>query len=251
MGHILNTALKAQAPISSCVGCRVAELCLPFGLDSEGTRRLESLMLPRRRVKKGTTLFCQGAPLEALYAVRTGFFKTTMTTEEGRDYISGFYMQGELLGLDAVTSKCHFGNAIALEDSEVCGINFFRMEQLSLEFPALQKNLMKFMSQEIVNCRSTLFMMGSMSSDERLGAFLLNLSYRYELRGHSPYLFILRMRREEIASHLGLRMETICRSVSRLRELSLVDISGRDVEILNLPKLKNHVARCSRSSEQY
>lgn len=251
MRNILGTALKVQAPISSCAGCRVAELCLPFGLDSDGTRRLESLMLRRTPVKKGTTLFCQGAPLKDLYAIRTGFFKTTMTAEEGRDYISGFYMQGQILGLDAVTSKCHFCNAIALEDSEVCGINFSRVEQLSHEFPALQHNLNKFMSQEIVNSHSILFMMGSMSSDERLGAFLLNLSCRYELLGYSPYSFILRMRREEIASHLGLRIETICRSVSRLRDLSLVEVSGRDVEILNLPKLKHHVAGRSRSRGQY
>lgn len=251
MGSIVGTALKVQAPTSTCAGCRVAELCLPFGLDSEGTRRLESLMLPRTYVKKGNTLFCQGAPLEALYAIRSGFFKTTMTTEEGREYISGFNMKGEMLGLDGVTAKGHFCNAIALEDSEVCGISFSRLEQLSKEFPPLQHNLNKLMGQEIVTCRSVMFMMGSMSSDERLGAFLLNLSSRYGLRGYSPYLFVLRMRREEIASHLGLRMETICRSVTRLRELSLVNISGRDVEILNLPKLKHHVAGCGRPRGQY
>lgn len=246
MRNIPGTASEVQAPISTCSGCRVSELCLPFGLDSEGTRRLESLMLPRTRVKKGTTLFCQGASLETLYAVRAGFFKTTMTTQVGRDYISGFHMQGEMLGLDAVTAERHFCNAIALEDSVVCGINFSQLEQLSQEFPALQRNMNKLMSQEVVNSRSILFMMGSMSSDERLGAFLLNLSYRYGIRGYSPYFFALRMRREEIASHLGLRKETICRSVSRLRELSLIHVSGRDVEILNLPKLKHHVAGCNR-----
>ena len=248
MRNILGIALEVQAHVSTCSGCIVSELCLPFGLDSEGTRRLETLMLPRTRVKKGTTLFSQGTSSETLYAVRAGFFKTTMTTQVGKDYISGFHMQGEILGLDTVTAERHFCNAIALEDSVVCGINFSQLEQFSLEFPTLQRNMNKLMSQEVVNSRSILFMMGSMNSDERLGAFLLDLSYRYGIRGYSPYSFALRMRREDIASHLGLRKETICRSVSRLRELSLVNISGRDVEILNLPMLKHHVAGCNRSN---
>lgn len=248
MRYILGTTLGGQTPISTCSGCGVPELCLPFGLDSEGTRRLDSLMLPRMRVGKGTTLLSQGASLEVLYAVRAGFFKTTMTTQIGSDYISGFHMQGNILGLDAITAERHFCNAIALEDSVVCGINFSQLEQLSQEFPSLQRNLNKLMSQEIANSRSILFIVGSMSSEERLGAFLLSLSYSYEIRGYSPYLFTLRMRREEIASHLGLRKETVSRSISRLRELSLVHVSGRDVEILDLPKLKHHVAGCSRPS---
>lgn len=131
MRNIPSTALEVQAHVSTCSGCRVSELCLPFGLDSEGTKRLESLMQPRTRVKKGTTLFCQGASLETLYAVRAGFFKTTMTTQVNEHYISGFHMQGEILGLDAVTAERHFCSAIALEDSVVCGINYSQLEQLS------------------------------------------------------------------------------------------------------------------------
>jgi CRP/FNR family transcriptional regulator len=203
-------------------------------------------MAPRKRVKKGESLFNQGERLESLYAIRSGFFKTTMTTIEGKEQVSGFQMMGEMLGMDAISTEHHNCNAIALVDSVVYGVDFFQLQQLAREFPALQHNFIKLMSDEIVHSRTVLLMMGTMNSDERLAAFLLNISGRFALRGYSPIFFILRMRREEIASYLGLRMETICRAVTRLRERSLANLSGREVEILDLPRLKDHVAGCSR-----
>ncbi|MFP3678862.1 cyclic nucleotide-binding domain-containing protein [Pseudomonas sp. SIMBA_041] len=224
----------------------VVELCLTLGLCSEGITQLNSLMTPRKGVKKGESLFNQGERLESLYAIRSGFFKTTMTTKEGKEQVSGFQMMGEMLGMDAISTEHHTSSAIALVDSVVYGVDFSQLQQLGREFPALQRNFMKLMSDEIVHSRTVLLMMGTMNSDERLAAFLLNLSGRFALRGYSPISFILRMRREDIASYLGLRMETICRAVTRLREMSLANLSGRDVEIVNLPGLKDHVAGFSR-----
>ncbi|MNY38223.1 Anaerobic regulatory protein [compost metagenome] len=91
-----------------------------------------------------------------------------------------------------------------------------------------------------------LMMLGNMNSDERLAAFLLNLSQRLKTRGYSSTDFVLKMRREEIGSYLGLRLETICRGIAHLRDQALVEISGRDVKILNLEGLKQLIAGCHR-----
>jgi CRP/FNR family transcriptional regulator len=92
-----------------------------------------------------------------------------------------------------------------------------------------------------------LMLMGNMNSDERLAAFLLNLSQRLNMRGYSSTDFVLKMRREEIGSYLGLRLETICRGIAHLRDQGLVEISGRDVKIQNMEGLKHLVVGCHRS----
>jgi len=242
----LGSAFTSQMFKSDLTCKSVSELSLTLGLSSEGVRQLNSLMAPQKKIKKGETLFNQGERLESLYAIRSGFFKTTMTTLAGTEQVSGFQMMGEILGMDAISTEHHTCNAVALYDSLISGVHLSQLEQLAQEFPLLQHNFNKLMSHEIFHSRSLLLMMGTMNADERLAAFLLDLSARFAIHGYSPNLFTLRMRREEIASYLGLRMETICRAVTRLREMSLANLSGRDVEILDLPGLKYHVAGFNR-----
>lgn len=243
---ILCSAVASQIFRTNLNNKSVVELSLTSGLSSDGIRQLNSLMARQRKIKKGETLFNQGQRLESLYANRSGFFKTTMTTTEGKEHVSGFQMMGEMMGMDAISTEHYPCNAIALVDSVISGVHLSQLEQLAQEFPVLQHNFNKLMSHEIVNSRTLLLIMGTMNADERLAAFLLNLSDRFALHGYSPNFFILRMRREDIASYLGLRMETICRAVTRLREMSLANFSGRKVEILDLPGLKFHVLGCNR-----
>jgi CRP/FNR family transcriptional regulator len=221
-------------------------LCLPLGLSGQEIERLDTLIVQRLKVKKGAALYRTGDPLRSLYAVRIGSFKTSVLSIDGREQVIGFQMPGEMLGLDAISTDLHTCNASALEDSDVCPIHFAHLEKLARELPSLQHNLNKILSREIVRDHDMLMMLGSMNSDERLAAFLLNLSQRLNRRGYSSKSFVLKMRREEIGSYLGLRLETICRGIAHLRDLELVEITGRDVYIRNLEGLKQLIAGCHR-----
>ncbi|PMY65212.1 MULTISPECIES: fumarate/nitrate reduction transcriptional regulator Fnr [Pseudomonas] len=238
-----NHYLKA-----ACANCSVLELCLPLGLSGPEIERLDTLIVQRFKVKKGAALYRTGDPLRSLYAVRIGSFKTSMVSVDGREQVTGFQISGEMLGLDAISADEHACSAFALEDSEVCPIHFAQLEKLAQDLPSLQHSLNKLLSREIVRDHSMLMLMGNMNSDERLAAFLLNLSQRLSLRGYSSRDFILKMRREEIGSYLGLRLETICRGIAHLRDQGLVEISGREVKVLNLEGLKQLVAGCHRSA---
>lgn len=231
---------------ASCTNCTVFELCLPLGLTVEEAERLDRLIVQRSKVKKGAALFRVNDPLRSLYAVRVGSFKTSVLSVDGREQITGFQMPGETLGLDAISTELHSCNAFALEDSEVCPISFAQLERLSRELPSLQHNLSKILSREIVRDHDMLMMLGNMNADERLAAFLLNLSQRMHLRGYSYSDFVLKMRREEIASYLGLRLETVCRAIAHLREQGLAVVAGRDVKLKNMEGLKQLVAGCNR-----
>ncbi|CAI8818186.1 helix-turn-helix domain-containing protein [Pseudomonas sp. IT-P294] len=233
-------------PKAACSNCSVLNLCLPPGLSGPEIEQLDTLIVQRVKVKKGAALYRAGDPFRSLYAVRIGSFKTCVLSQEGREHVTGFKMPGEMLGLDAISTERHICDAYALEDSEVCPVHFANLEKLARELPSLQHNLNKILSREIVRDHDVLMMLGSMSSDERLAAFLLNLSQRLNLRGYSSRNFVLKMRREEIGSYLGLRLETICRGIAHLRDQRLVEISGRDVKILDLERLKQLSAGCHR-----
>lgn len=236
---------------ATCLGCNVLELCLPLGLTGEEAERLDKLIFQRFKIKKNATLYRAGDPLRSLYAVHTGSFKTSVLSVDGREQITGFQIPGEMLGLDAISTERHTCSAFALEDSEVCPLHFAHLEKLTQELPSLQHNLNKLLSREIVRDHDMLMLLGNMNSDERLAAFLLNLSQRLNLRGHSSRDFVLKMRREDIGSYLGLRLETICRGISHLRDQGLVVVKGRDVKIQNMDGLKRLVEGCNRHHIQH
>src|SRR6476620_7613229 len=135
---------------TACSNCSLRELCLPIGLSPEEMSKLDDLVFVRRPVKRGEHLFRVGEPFDSLYAARSGFFKTKLLLEDGRDQVTGFHMAGELMGMDGIGTERHTCDAVALEDSEVCVIPFERLEGLSREMEALQRHFHKVMSREIV-----------------------------------------------------------------------------------------------------
>jgi CRP/FNR family transcriptional regulator, anaerobic regulatory protein len=225
----------------ACSSCNLRELCLPVGLTPADLERLDTMVALRRRVARGELLFRSGAPFEALYAVRTGFFKTCISSEDGRDQVTGFQMAGELLGLDGISNDRHSCDAVALEDSQVCVIPFSQLEALSREFSDLQRQLHKIMSREIVRDHGVMLLLGSMRAEERLAAFLLNLTQRLQARGFSPSALVLRMTREEIGSYLGLKLETVSRTFSKFQDDGLLEVKQRQIRILNQAGLEHLV----------
>lgn len=217
----------------ACSSCNLRELCVPLGLTREQLAQLDTMISMRRSVARGDNLFHAGESFQALFAVRAGFFKTTVSAEDGRDQVTGFQMGGDLLGLDAIGTERHSCNAIALEDSQVCVIPFQQLEDLSRAFTDLQRQVHRLMSREIVREHNVMLLLGSMRAEERLAAFLLNLSQRLRRRGFSSTSMILRMTREEIGSYLGLKLETVSRTFSRFQEESILDVRQRQVRILN------------------
>lgn len=206
--------------------------------------KVDELVGGRRRVKRGQHLYRAGDPFEAIYAVKTGFFKTDVLIEDGRDQVTGFLMAGELLGLDGISGESHTCNAVALEDSEVCLIPYEQLEQLSSEVRTLQRHFHKVMSREIVREHGVMMLLGTMRAEERLAAFLLNLSQRFTARGYSPTEFHLRMTREEIGSYLGLKLETVSRAFSKFQEDGLISVQQKYVRILDHERLRHLLSRC-------
>lgn len=211
---------------------------MPISLEVDDMKKLDEVVATRKQVKQGQMLFSNGDAFKSLYAIRTGFFKTCISNEDGREQVTGFQMAGEIIGLDGIVTDQHSCNAVALEDAEVCVMPFANVEELSREFPVLQRHVHKVMSREIVRENGMMMMLGNMRAEERLAAFLLNLVQRLHARGFSQSEMILRMTREEIGSYLGLKLETISRTFSKLCDDGIIEVKQRYVKILAPDELK-------------
>lgn len=230
-----------------CSTCSLRELCLPVGLMPNEFEQLDAVIRQSRRLKKGEYLFRAGEPFSSLYAIRTGFFKTTVASQDGRDQVTGFFMSGELIGMDGICSHVHSCDAVALEDSEVCELPFAHMENLGQRIPSLQTHFFRLMSREIVRDQGVMLLLGNMRAEERLAAFLLNLSQRLSDRGFAANDFILRMSREEIGSYLGLKLETVSRTLSKFHHEGLILVEHKHIQILEPQALKKMVSGCAHA----
>ncbi|MDN4587748.1 transcriptional regulator [Xenophilus aerolatus] len=233
--------LNADTIKVACSNCNLRELCMPVGLQPQELQRIDDIVATRRKVRRKETLFASGERFTSLYAIRTGVFKTQVTAEDGREQVTGFQMAGEIMGLDGIVNDHHTCDAVALEDAEVCVMPFERIEELSREVTALQRHVHQIMSREIVREHGVMLLLSSMRAEERLAAFLLNLLQRLHARGFSASELVLRMTREEIGSYLGLKLETVSRTMSKFAEDGLVEVNQRHVRILDADALRRLV----------
>lgn len=239
--------MNPQSLKVACSNCNLRELCMPVDLSKDDLDRIDDLVGARRKIKRGMTLFRNGERFTSLYAIRTGFFKTCVASEDGRDQVTGFQMAGEVVGLDGIVNDYHTCDAVALEDAEVCVMAFDRIEEFSREISSLQRHIHRIMSREIVREHGVMLLLGSMRAEERLAMFLLNLVQRLHARGFSQSELILRMTREEIGSFLGLKLETVSRTFSRFVDEDIVEVKQRHVRILNAAALREIVTPRSRT----
>jgi CRP/FNR family transcriptional regulator len=223
-----------------CTSCAFAESCAMAGYGNTELSELHCLVEHVGPFEPGYHIFRSGDPFRALFAVRSGMVKTTLVDAEGREQVLGFYLPGELVGLDAIYPEHYPCDAIALEVTQCCRFSFPAMSALASRQPRVQQHLFRLLSKEL---GSATLLAGDHSADERLAAFLFDLGDRYAARGLSSTQFRLSMARADIANYLRLAAETVSRVLGRFREQKLIAIEGRNVELLDPPKLRE-LARC-------
>jgi len=223
----------------------MGNVCLPAGIPERELEQIDLLVKERIRLKKGELLFRQGDTLDALYGLRIGSIKTQLEDASGQIQITGFFLPGEVVGLDGMLESAHASNALAMEDSEVCVVKLEDIDEVSRYAPSLQQQVRRIMSKEISRSHQVLLALGSMRSEARLAAFLINLSQRLSALGYSSTDFVMRMSREEIGNYLGLTLETVSRLFSRFARDGLIRVSQREVRILDIEALKQLSGQCA------
>lgn len=223
---------------NSCQRCALNGVCLPNELADKAREDFTALIFQHRRLHAGQALFRTGETFNNLYFVKTGSLKTVVLLDDGREQVTGFHLAGDALGVDAISFLTHPSEGVALEDSNVCAISFSQLTRLSQRVEHLQIYVQRLLAREVVRDQGLMLLLGRMQADERVAAFLLNLSKRFKARGYSPFEFTLSMAREEIGNYLGLTLETVSRCFSRLKIAGVLDVENRHIRILNLDALQ-------------
>lgn len=221
-----------------CFNCYQEEMCLPCTVAESDVQRLDALKLGYRKVKMGQALYRDGEQFQFIYTVRSGTFRSNLLLSDGREQVNGFYMTGDIMGLDGIAYGAHASSATALEDAEVCVISYASLTEPTASSAGLQQLLGRLMSRELLREHGLMMLLGSMNSEERLAAFLLNLSHRLQVRGYSASEFHLRMSRAEIGSYLGMTLETVSRTFSAFQQSRLLEVDKRYVRLTDLEGLR-------------
>jgi CRP/FNR family transcriptional regulator len=224
-------ALELKTP---CSACQLSKLCPPCGLTGTEMEDRHGVILARRKLMAGQVLHGQGDKFQFIYAVRCGALKSTVTLSDGRDQICAFHMAGEVFALDGIASGTHATTTTALEDTQVCAIAYAPLIDLITHDSALQRRLSRLLSVEILRGYRLMLLLGNLNAKERLAAFLLDLSQRFNSHGYSAHEFNLRMSRAEIGSFLGLTLETVSRTFSFFQDQGLLEVDNRRVRIADL-----------------
>ena len=235
--------ISGSARSVSCSSCCLRGVCLPCGLMVDKLGDMDKLTRMKRRLARGAALYRSGDRFDSLYAVHSGSFKSIRISRAGQAKVTGLYLPGEMIGLESINSGVHGYDAIALEDSEVCVVPYTALTQLARLVPELQAQLLRILSADIARDQGLMLLLGGMDAEQRLAAFLLSLSKRYQKLGYAATRFSLRMSREEIGSYLGLTLETVSRLFTRLHREGLISAHQRAVQLNDLSRLRELVGR--------
>ncbi|MEQ1515930.1 MAG: helix-turn-helix domain-containing protein [Usitatibacteraceae bacterium] len=196
-----------------------------------------------RHCKRSEYLFRAGTKFQSVHVLANGHARSCYFSEEGREQTTGLHLPGDVLGLDGLADGTHWSGAVALDDCEVIAIPYAVLIAQSHRDPALVQELYRAFGAEIQSFRALMLNMRTLHATARVGAFVLEMSRRFEQRGLSPTHFELHLTRQEVGSMLGLEMETVSRAFSRFAELGLITIYLRDVVLLDIDGLRALVER--------
>jgi CRP/FNR family transcriptional regulator len=200
--------------------------------------RLDKIIQRNRPLHKGDYLYRANSPFHSVYAVRSGTIKTVTLTGDGQEQVTGFYLPGEMLGMDGIATNTHSNSAIALETSAICEIPFNQLEKLSISIPTLQRHFFQLMSKEITNEQQLITLLSKNSAEERVATLLLSISSRNHRRHLSASQFRLPMSRADIGNYLGLTVETVSRAFSRFQKLGLIAVDKKEIAIKDMTALQ-------------
>jgi len=231
--------LGLTPPSARCSGCAMRHLCMPQGLPAEDLPKLEALICSARKVRRGESLYRSGDRFDSLFAVRSGSLKTLIVNRDGREQITGLRLAGDALGLDGIADDVHAFSAVALEDSSICTLPYAALKSLCRESSTMMDRLQRLMGDQFNQEASQMLVLGSLTAEERVAAFLLDVAARNWQRGYSQAEFRLRMSREDMGSYLGMTLETVSRMLSRFHKRGLIEMEGKLIRITDFSGLRS------------
>lgn len=252
----VDRPVVAQSPVgparaaANWASVSLADLAPALGTTVAADPRLAEATFSVRRLKAGETLYRAGDKFDAIYAVRSGFFKTVCVEPAGAEVVLAFPMGGDLVGLDGLDPGRYTADVVALDTSHVAVLPFARLVQLGREHRSIERLLYALFSRELVRDHGMIWLLGTLNAEARVAAFLLDLSERFGRLGYSRASFALRMTRQELGAYLGIKLETVSRTLSAFAAAGLIAVDRRMVILRDLAGLRRIVEPQDEDSNQ-
>jgi CRP/FNR family transcriptional regulator, anaerobic regulatory protein len=240
MPRTMNTQITSVSQ-SQLSGPATAALGSPTEIDIDVLRQHVPVL--RRKLSAGQYVYRAGQPFQSLFLVHVGFLKTCELADDGREQVTGFRMRGDLIGVESIGLATYSCDVVALEDSEVWELPYPPVLTACLEMPELQMRLTAALAEEIRRDRLWMLALGTLTAEQRVAAFLLDVASRYARLGFSDRHFILRMGRADMANFLALKHETVSRALSRLQDMQCICVQRREIRVLDVDCLHALAAR--------
>ncbi len=229
---------RKKADQVACDYCGLFSLCNP--LESAG-QQLPGAEMPvdrHRPLRAGDVLFAEGQPFSALFAITTGAIKLVSQSVREGELVVGFVLPGETVGQAGIYPQRYPCSAIALEDSRICELPYHSLTETAVRLPNLQGNVQSMLHKENFDQhRQFAMLMARKNAEQRLSAFLLNLTLRRRERGLPTDEFQLPMSRDDIANFLGLRKETLSRLFTKLHQSGAIAVRSKHIRLLDIEGL--------------
>lgn len=223
---------------TNCHNCRLSNICLPISLHLDDVEKLNQIIQRGKPLQKGEYLYRANDVFDSVFAIRSGAVKALMISDKGEEQVTGFYLPGEVVGMDGIAEGRYTNSVIALETASVCEIPFHRMEELSVKVPSLQRHFFQLMSREIAQDQQIISLLGKSSAEERIAALLLSISNHNSRQQLSATAFRLPMSRTDIGNYLGLTIETVSRIFTRLQQQNIIDVDKKEIFIKDVAGLQ-------------
>lgn len=234
-----NAVIQLNGSDNTCQLCRVKNLCLSSTLNISERNKFSTITIHNKLLSRGEHLFLPGDPFHFVHIIHSGSVKTYVESKDGDMQITGFYFQGDILGLDGFSGGVHGCGAVALETVTVCKIPLAEFEKMVGQNPVLHHEFINVMSREIIFKQFILLVLGKMTAEQRVTDFIVHISEKCGVLGYSSVVFNLSMSRAEIANYLGLAVETVSRVFTDLKNRGLISVERRKVTIENSEGIKS------------
>jgi len=228
---------------TTCDDCSLFNLCFAHDVSAADREEIHKVLKRQQPMERSEHLFHGGQTAKTVSVVRSGSVKAYQLSPEGDEIVSGFYLPGEILGLDSLCSEKHPGFAVALEDSRTCEIPFKDFVSMLKTSPKLNQVMLRLLSEEMAETRELLLVVGRLDARTRVALFLMSMSRRLARRNQDPNQFRLTMDRRDIANYLGLTIETVSRTLSAMQREEVIDVRGKLVRVLDRPTLEQMAMR--------
>jgi len=224
-----------------CRECRYSGDC-PL-LDDAGASS-DGVMQSRVRVLHDTDrLYRAGDRVDAVYRVRTGVVKTSLTGNDGNEQVTGFFGPGEWVGLDAMDGSRQRSEAVALDTASVCVIPYATLRERLNSSSRAARVMMSVMSRRLLSKEHMHLSLARDNASQRLAAFLIDLADRRAAADLDDADIALPMSRGEIASYLALAVETVSRLLTRMHRAGTIAVYRSHVQILDRAALEGLAGR--------